>query len=53
MSLVLHDGVGRKVEDSAQGVSDAGGGGLVTGRFVPDGNYVLLELRSHVRPGSG
>lgn len=41
--LVLHDGVGGQVEDSAQGVSDAGCGGLVTGRFVPNGNNVLLK----------
>lgn len=46
MSLVLHDGVGRKVEDSAQGVSDAGSGRLVTSGFVPDGDDVLLETRS-------
>lgn len=46
MSLVLHDGVGRKVEDSAQGVSDAGSGGLVTRSFVPDGDDVLLETKS-------
>lgn len=46
MSLVLHDGVGRKVEDSAQGVSDAGSGRLVTSSFVPDGDDILLETKS-------
>lgn len=43
MRLVLHDGVGRQVEDSAQGVSDAGCGRLVTSSFVPDRNDVLLK----------
>lgn len=46
MCLVLHDGVGRQVEDSAQGVSDAGSGRLVASGFVPDGYDVLLEKRS-------
>lgn len=46
MSLVLHDGVGRKVEDSAQCVSDAGSGRLVTGGFVPDGDNVLLHTEN-------
>lgn len=49
MCLVLHDGVGGQVEDSAQGVSDAGGGRLVTGRFVPDGDDVLLGRSSMKR----
>lgn len=48
MSLVLHDSVGRKVEDSSQGVSNSSSGCLVTGGFVPDGDDVLLERRSHV-----
>lgn len=42
MRLVLHDGVGRQVEDSAQRVSDAGRRRLVACRFVPDGYNVLL-----------
>lgn len=46
MSLVLHDGVGGQVEDSAQGVSDAGSGCLVTGCFVPDRDDVLLVRKS-------
>lgn len=46
MSLVLHDGVGRKVEDSPQCVSDAGSRRLVAGGFVPDGDDVLLETGS-------
>lgn len=41
--FVLHDGVWRQVEDPTQCVSDASGCGLVTGCFVPDRNYVLLE----------
>ena len=45
--LVLHDGVGRQVEDSAQGVSDASSGRLVTRCFVPDGDNVLLGSREH------
>jgi len=47
MRLVLHDGVGRQVEDSTQRVSDAGCGRLVTGRFVPDGDDVLLTSKKH------
>lgn len=46
MSLVLHDGVGRKVEDPPQCVSDAGSRCLVTGGFVPNGDDVLLETGS-------
>lgn len=46
MCLVLHDGVGRQVEDSAQRVSDAGRGRLVTCCFVPDGDDVLLEIKT-------
>lgn len=46
MSLVLHDGVGRKVEDSAQSVSDTGSGRLVTGGFVPDGDNVFLHTEN-------
>lgn len=49
MRLVLHDGVGRQVEDSAQGVSDAGCGRLVTGSFVPDGDDVLLKEKKHMQ----
>lgn len=46
MCLVLHDCVGGQVEDSAQGVSNAGGGSLVTGGFIPNGNDVLLKERN-------
>lgn len=46
MSLVLHDGIGRKVEDSAQRVSDTGSGRLVTGGFVPDGDDVFLHTKT-------
>lgn len=49
MSFILHDGVGRKVENPAQGVSDACSGCLIARSFVPDGNDVLLEIWSRVR----
>lgn len=45
--LVLHDGVGWKVEDPAQRVADAGRGRLVTGGFVPDGDDVLLRMTTN------
>lgn len=45
MCLVLHDGVGGKIEHPAQSVSNAGSGGLVTGRLVPDGNDVFLRKK--------
>lgn len=45
MRLVLHDGVGWKVQDSSQSVSDPGRRRLVIGRSVPDGQDVLLTDR--------
>lgn len=46
MCLVLHDGVGRQVKDSAQCVSDASCRRLVACRFIPDRNDVLLNKRN-------
>lgn len=43
VSFILHDGVGREVQNPAQGVSDACSGGLIAGSFVPDGDDVLLQ----------
>lgn len=48
MRLVLHDGVGRKVKNSAERVSDAGSGRLVTSCFVPDRYDVLLRKQKNI-----